>query len=110
MNSPNSQLAWSEQFRIVAKEFVELDKAATMLEEMKSAVLSQKMKALGDIPVSHAEREVRASPEWQDYITRLIDARAQANTKKFHLEYIRMKFQEWSSENANKRAEMRLTA
>jgi hypothetical protein len=108
MEEPRSNLPWSEQFRLAAKAYVELDKAATMLEEMKSAVLSQKMKALGDIPVSHAEREVKASAEWQDYIERLIDARTQANLRKYQLEYLKMKFQEWSSENANRRAEMRV--
>lgn len=108
--TPNSNLPWSEQFRIVAKEWVELDKAATMLEETKSAVLSQKMTALGDVPVSHAERTVKSSPEWQDFITRMVDARSAANLKKVQMEYLRMKFQEWSSENASRRAEMRLTA
>lgn len=103
-----SNLPFSEQFRLAAKAYVELDKAATMLEEMKSAVLSQKMKALGDIPVSHAEREVKASQEWQDYITKTIDARTQANLKKYQLEFLRMRHSEWMSENANRRAEMKL--
>lgn len=99
----------SEQFRIVAKEYVELDKAATMLEECKSAVLSQKMKALGDVPVSHAEREVKSSPEWADYIKKMVDARTQANLKKYQLDYLKMRFQEQNSEEATRRAEMKLT-
>lgn len=98
----------SEQFRIVAKEFADLDGAASMLEEMKTAVLSQKMKALGDKPAAHAERDVKSSPEWEDYIRKMVDARTAANTKKFKLEYIRMRHSEWQSANANKRAEMRL--
>lgn len=106
--SDQSNLPWSEQFRIVAKEWVELDKVATMLEETKSAVRSQRMAALGDIPVSHAERAVQASPEWLDLIKTIVDARGAANLRKVQMEYLRMKFQEWSSENANKRAEMRL--
>lgn len=108
--NPQSNLPWSEQFRIVAKEWVELDKAATMLEETKSAVLSQKMAALGDVPVSHAERTVKSSPEWADFISRMVDARSAANLKKVQMEYLRMKFQEWSSENASRRAEMRLAS
>lgn len=103
-----SNLPWSEQFRLVAKEWVELDKSATMLEETKSAVLSQKMAALGDIPVSHAERAVKSSPEWQDFIKTMVDARSAANLRKMQMEYLRMRFSEWQSENANKRAEMRL--
>jgi predicted transcriptional regulator len=79
-----------------------------MLEETKSAVLSQRMTALGDMPVSHAERTVKGSVEWQDFIKTMVDARTQANLKKVQMEYLRMKFSEWQSENANKRAEMRL--
>lgn len=104
----HSNLPWSEQYRVAAKAWVELDKAATMLEETKSAVLSQKMAALGDIPVSHAERQVKASDEWLDFVKSMVDARSQANLKKVQLEYLRMKFQEWNSENANRRAEARL--
>lgn len=103
-----ANLPWSEQFRLVAKEWVELDKSATMLEETKSAVLSQKMAALGDIPVSHAERAVKSSAEWQDFIKTMVDARSAANLRKMQMEYLRMRFSEWQSENANRRAEMRL--
>jgi predicted transcriptional regulator len=104
----HSNMPWSEQFRVTAKQWVELDRAATMLEETKSAVLSQRMTALGDMPVSHAERTVKGSVEWQDFIKTMVDARTQANLKKVQMEYLRMKFSEWQSENANKRAEMRL--
>jgi hypothetical protein len=99
---------WSEQFRVVAKQWVELDEAASLLEETKSAVLAQKMNALGDVPVSHAERTVKSSPEWQDYIEKMVRSRTAANLKKVQMEYLRMKFSEWQSDNANKRAEMRL--
>lgn len=103
-----ANLPFSEQFRIVAKEWVDLDNAATMLEETKTAVLSQRMAAQGDVPVSHAERTVKSSPEWLDFIKKMVDARSAANLKKVQMEYLRMKFSEWQSENANKRAEMRL--
>jgi hypothetical protein len=104
----HANLPFSEQFRIVAKEWVDLDKAATMLEETKSLVLSQKKAALGDIADNKAEKLVKASPEWMDYVTRTVDARSAANLKKVQMEYLRMRFSEWQSENANRRAEMRL--
>lgn len=103
-----SNMPWSEQFRVTAKQWVELDRAATMLEETKSAVLSQRMNALGDMPVSRAEAAVKGSPEWVDFIKSMVDARTQANLKKVQMEYLRMKFSEWQSENANRRAEMRI--
>jgi putative sterol carrier protein len=98
----------SEQYRLIAKDWVEKDSAANLLEETKSAVLSQMMARLGDIPVSHAERTVKSSEEWMDFITKMVRAREAANLAKVRCEFIKMKFSEWQSHNANKRAEMRL--
>lgn len=98
----------SEQFRIAAKSWVEMDAAANLLEETKTAVLSQMMARLGDIPVSHAERAVKSSDEWMDFVTKMVRAREAANLAKVKCEFIRMKFGEWQSDNATKRAEMRL--
>jgi hypothetical protein len=98
----------SEQFRLAAKDWVDKDSAASLLEETKSAVLSQKMAALGDMAVSKAELQVKASPEWEEFVTKMVNARTSANLAKVKLEWIRLKFNEWQSENANKRAEMRL--
>jgi hypothetical protein len=98
----------SEQFRIVAKEFVDADSAADLLEEMKSATLSQRMQALGDMPVSKAEMTVKASQQWADYIDGMTAARKRANMLKMKLEYIRMRFSEQQSYEATRRMEARL--
>lgn len=98
----------SEQFRVAAKEWVEADAAANILEETKSAVLSQKMAALGDVPVSRAEMQVRASADWTDHVTKMVKAREQANLLKVKLEWLRMRFNEQQSAEATRRHEMRL--
>lgn len=98
----------SEQYRVAAKDWVDKDDAARLLEETKTAVLSQKMKALGDVPVAHAERDVKASQEWHDWIKDMVEARTAANLAKVKLEYIKMKASEHMSAEANKRAEMKL--
>jgi len=98
----------SEQFRIIAKKWVDADGAASMLEETKSAVLSKMMVDLGDMPVSKAEMQVKASEAWRDHITQMVEARSQASLLKVQMEYIRMKFHEWQSHAANRRAEMKL--
>lgn len=98
----------SEQYRLVAKEWVDADSAANMLEECKTATLSQKMVALGDIPVSRAEMVVKASPEWMDYLKAMVKAREKANYLKVKLEHIRMSRYERMGERAHERAEMRL--
>ena len=98
----------SERFRISAKDWVEKDGAARLLEESKTAVLAQRMKALGDKPAAHAERDVKASEEWADYIKKMVDARTAANLAKVRMEWCRMRFSEWISLDATRRAEMKL--
>ena len=98
----------SEQFRIIAKEWVAADAAASLLEETKSAFLAKMMQAQGDMPVSRAEMNVKASAHWHEFVTEMVRAREKAAFLKVKMEYIRMKFSEWQSENATRRAEMRL--
>lgn len=104
----DSNLPLSEQYRIVAKAYVDADSAASLLEETKSAVLARMMLALGDMPVSRAEMQTKASAEWNEFVTNMVKAREKAAFLKVKLEYIRMKFNEQQSLEASKRAEMRL--
>lgn len=103
-----SNLPISEQFRLIAKDWVQKDAAARMLEETKSAVLAQRMNALGDVPVSHAEREVKGSVEWQDFVTNMVEARTAANLARVKLDWIKMKHMEQTSHEATARAERKL--
>ncbi len=103
-----SNLPLSEQFRIVAKKWVDAEAAATILEDTKSAVLAERMTSLGDMPVNRAETTVKASPEWREHITAIVNARKEANQLKVQMEYIRMRSGEWQSAEATKRAEMKL--
>jgi 23S rRNA maturation mini-RNase III len=98
----------SEQYRMIAKKYVEADAAASILEESKSAVLAQWMADKGDMPVSRAEMIVKASQEWHNYIIEMVSARKQAALLKAQLEYIRMQFSEQQSKEATHRAEMKL--
>ena len=104
----SDNLPISEQYRLVAKRWVDAEAAASIMEDTKSAVLSQKMVALGDMPVSKAEMSVKASPDWDRHVREIIEARKQANLLKVQLEYLRMKSGEHASAEASKRAEMRL--
>jgi len=104
----NENLEFSEQFRVIAKQWVEADSAANMLEETKSAVLSKMMLDLGDMPVSKAEMRVKASDEWKEHVVSMVQTRERASLLKVQLEYIRMKHYEWQSFNATRRAEMKL--
>lgn len=103
-----SNLPLSEQYRLAAQEWVDLDNAASLLEESKSAYLSRAMAERGDVPVAHAERDVKGSQDWQDYIDAMCLARKRANEAKVRLEWVRMRFAEQQSIEATKRAEMKL--
>mgnify|MGYP003387243462 CR=1 FL=1 len=109
---PQNERPLSEQFRIVAKQYVDAESAARMLSEMKTTTLEQKKQALiADAPAmpdSHAERMVKASPEWAEYIQEMVIAETKANRLKFQLEYIRMRSIERSSANKLTAAEMRM--
>jgi hypothetical protein len=102
---PERERPISEQFRIVARQWVEADKAANILEECKSAVLSKLMMSKGDVAVSKAEMLSKASDEWAEHLNLMVQARADANLKKVQMEFIRMQFSEWQSNDANARRE-----
>lgn len=105
----HSNQPYSDQVREKALEWADLDAAARMLEEGKTTYLAQRMAVLGDIAVSKAEKQVKASPDWSNYIKTMVKSKTLANIAKIELEYIKMKSWENSGLEANKRAEMRLT-
>lgn len=98
----------SEEYRITAKAWVDADSAASLLEETKSANLSQMMMAHGDIAVSKAEMLSKASPQWIEYVEKMVNARREANLLRVKCEWIKMRFSEQQSREATERAERRL--
>lgn len=100
----------AEVYREVAMRWADLDAAARMLEEGKSAVLAQRMALMGDMPVSKAEMAVKASPEWSDFIKKMVSAKTQANKAKIEVEFQRMRFFERNSQDATERQEMRMAS
>ena len=99
----------SEEYRIAAKEWVTADAVAALMEETKSHWFAQRVLKLGaDRPVNQREMEVKANPEWHEYITKMVEARKEANLLKVKMEWIRMRFSERQSSEATTRAEMRL--
>ena len=103
-----SNLPLTEQHRIVAKKWVDAAYNANKLKELKSNVLAAMMIALGDMPVSRAEMQVKASAEWKEYVEGLCDAERQENLLRVQLKNIEMQHRDRESEAATRRAEMRL--
>lgn len=103
-----TEVPLSEQYLKAAQKWCDEEAAASMLEEAKSAVLSQMMNKLGDIPINRAESTVKGSQEWADYLEKMIEARRKANYAKVELEYFRMRHREWIADDANNRMQARL--
>lgn len=104
----NENLPLSEQYRVIAEAWVDADSAASLLEETKSAVLNRMMIATKEKAVNRAEMIVKGSDEWRDHVTNIVEARKRASLLRVQMEYIRMKFNEWQSHEATRRAEMKL--
>ncbi len=98
----------SELYRIAAKDWVEKEKAASLLEETKTSALSQRMLAMGDMPVSRAEMHVKASKEWHDLLNAMVEARAEANLAKVRMKWTELVFSEWQASDANARRERQM--
>jgi hypothetical protein len=102
----------SEKFRLVAREWVEADEAASLMEETKSTILSEIINNVIsyklDMPFNKAELSAKSSPEYKEFITTMVKLRSKANLLKVKLAYLRMQFSEWQSHEANARAEKRL--
>ena len=80
---PTNQRPQSQIYREAALRWNDLDAAARLLEDPKSAVLAQRIsQLLGEFPhYSHAKAEakVKASDAWHDYVQRVVAARTAAN-------------------------------
>lgn len=91
---PEAEQPIAERFRLAGESWVDLDAAATLLEEMKTTTLGKMktdlIKASGPMPDNTAERIVKSGEEWAKYIERMCAARAEANRAKMQIEYLRV--------------------
>jgi hypothetical protein len=109
MNAPfRNDTPISEQYRLAAMDWVAMDAAARMLEEGKSAYIAQQIDKLGDMAHAKAERIVKASPDYADYIKKMVNAKTAANRQKVELDFLKMRHMERNSEEANARSERKL--
>lgn len=106
---PEKERPISEEFRIAAKEWVELDKAARLLDELKTVTLAQMktnlMAERGEMADAKAERLAKSSKEWEEYIRAMVDAKGAANLARVKMQWIELRFHEWQSADANARRE-----
>ena len=58
--------------------------------------------------IAAKEAEVTASAQWMDHVTKVSKARTAANKAKVEMEFMRLKFFEWQSAQADNRQGARL--
>lgn len=100
----------SEHYMLVGESWADAEAAASLLEDLKSSFLSQKMQdwIAGGSALNKAEASVKASDEWREYIEKMVNARKLANKLKVQLEVIRMRAWEQTNQEANNRMAARI--
>lgn len=92
---PEHERSVAEEFRITAHKYVDAQAAADSYEEMKTTTLEQMKTALilehGEMADNKAERTVKSSPAWEEYLRAMLEARKVALKFKLQLDWIRMK-------------------
>jgi hypothetical protein len=110
---PQREQLLSERYRLAADAWVKADALARNLEQRKGLRLEQLKNAFilatGPMPDNRAEREIMASPEWEQYIVEMVDARTKANAIKCEIVEIQMIEREQQDRNQTIRAEMRMS-
>src|SRR3974390_1121785 len=101
----------SEQFRVIAKKWCEADHAASLMEETRTAILSEIIaKTISHdiaMPYNKAEMAAKSSADYRVFVSKMVELRKQANLFKVQMEYIRMRFSEQQSAEATARSERR---
>lgn len=115
MNTPSNMAGHNqpplEVWRLQADEWADLDAAASLLADGQSTIISQRINDLtaDGLSVAKAERQVKGSPEIDDYIKKKNAARKRANKARIAMDYAKEKLWEAKNKDANRRSEMRMT-
>jgi hypothetical protein len=101
----------ADKYSKVGARWIDADNAARLLEETKTTLLDQRKNALVEanpkMADAHAERQVKADPEWEEWIKKMVKARTVANKLRLALKVLDMRHSEQQSFEATKRAEIR---
>jgi hypothetical protein len=109
---PDKDKPISERYRLAAKEWVKAEKIASFMEQNKDGALSKMKNAVmrehGEMSEAKAERLVKSSKEWEEYLQAMVNLRAEANEWRQEMKTLELEDSERMDKNANARHEARL--
>lgn len=98
----------AELYLQAADKWCDLENAANLLEDTKSAIFSQMVLRQNASSVAKAELLVRGSAEWLEHVERIVAARTAANRADIQRQYWKMRGWEESSKAADNRLQARI--
>lgn len=108
---PEHERPMSAVFGDFAKAYCEASARARRFETFKTSELERRKKALiaerGPMADAAAEREVKASDDWFQYLEEGVEAVNEAERLKHRLEWLDLKRWEMNDANATRRHEMK---
>lgn len=106
---PERERPISERYRLLAKEFRDMSKAAKLYEENKkrelAALIKKVRKDNPDIPHNRAEVEAMSTPEWGVYLNAMVEADVSADYLKHMMKALEFEHSEWVMASASARRE-----
>ena len=106
---PEKDRPISELYRLAAHNWAEADGLARELEEKKSIYISEQINKRceldGKLSKAAAESQVKASPQYIEFIAEMTNARTEANHLRAEQKYYELKHLEWLVKNAAARRE-----
>lgn len=106
---PEGERPISELYRITSHEWAEADGLAREFEERKSIYIAEQINKRCEfdskLSQAAAERQVKGSPEYADFIAQMTNARTEANHLRAEQKYLELRHSEWLVKNAAARRE-----
>lgn len=110
---PKAEQPISELFRLAGLEHADLNAAASLKEELRTATLARWKQEVvtqhgGNMPDNKADRLVRSSDRWVDYNKDMVETRRLADRAFVQRKYYEMVDREKQSLEADNRAQMKM--
>ena len=108
--STNPYMQGVEQWRLLQEKWARLDGDARLLEEMQKSLLAEltNQYSAGN-SVAKAEVMARSHERYTEHVTKMVNARTEANIARSYADAKRMGWESWRTSESTKRAEMGLS-